>query len=73
MLCISYCLFRECLAFATEPVFTSLGHFLQDNPSSNSSSLTQSQALDEVEVKYGLLQVLVRMLPLVSRRSNLHV
>lgn len=50
---------RDCLAFATEPVFASLGNIMGDH--SNLPSLVPDQlrgyTLYDVEIKYGLLQL----------------
>jgi len=45
------CLYRDCLAFATEPVRISLANVLEH------SSGEQAIKLSEVEIKYGLIQV----------------
>ncbi|BES93414.1 STYKc [Nesidiocoris tenuis] len=49
---------RDCLAFATEPVFASLANILgnkENMPTSNTS--VNNYKLYDVEIKYGLLQV----------------
>ena len=50
--------FRDCLAFATEPVFASLANILgkRENMPLNNESITKFKLYD-VEIKYGLLQV----------------
>ena len=53
------CYFRDSLAFATEPVFSSLANvlgFLDNGPQPPNSSL-KDYKLHEIEIKYGLLQV----------------
>ncbi|KAF6204596.1 hypothetical protein GE061_018756 [Apolygus lucorum] len=49
---------RDCLAFATEPVFASLANILgyKENMPSNNSAVDTYKLFD-VEIKYGLLQV----------------
>lgn len=49
---------RDCLAFATEPVFASLANILgkRDNMPANNDSITTYKLYD-VEIKYGLLQI----------------
>jgi SCY1-like protein 2 len=52
-------MYRESLAFATEPVFASLANILgstENMPSPPPAHLTNYK-LFEVEIKYGLLQV----------------
>lgn len=55
---IKFFLFRDCLAFAAEPVFASLANILgrRDNMPLNNESVTKFKLYD-VEIKYGLLQV----------------
>jgi len=50
---------RETLAFATEPVLGSLANVLgnMENTPSPISSTLKDYTLDEIEIKYGLLQV----------------
>ena len=54
--------FRECLAFATEPVFASLANILgnHDNMGVISKELEEYK-MYEVEIKYGLLQVNIEL------------
>jgi len=54
-------IFRESLAFATEPVFASLANVIghhENMPSPVPSELKDYQ-LFEVEIKYGILQVIL--------------
>ena len=53
------CPHREALAFATEPVFSSLANVLgnRDNMGGNSTKFLENFTLFEVEIKHGLLQV----------------
>ena len=48
---------RESLAFATEPVFSSLCNVLKNSESLSSSTSIKDYKLYEIEIKYGLLQV----------------
>ena len=45
---------RDCLAFATEPVMMSLSNAIDPESSAQTK-------LDEVEIKYGLLQVFAQL------------
>ena len=53
-------LYRESLAFATEPVFASLANILgsTENMPSPPPAQLKNYKLFEVEIKYGLLQVI---------------
>ena len=50
---------RDCLAFATEPVFSSLANVLgrQDNMPTPVPAPVRDYKMFDVEIKYGLLQV----------------
>ena len=55
---------RDCLAFATEPVYASLANVLgrHDNLPSPVSPHIRDYKMFDVEIKYGLLQVIIIIL-----------
>ena len=60
---------RDCLAFATEPVLLSLANILDDESSDSSNNI------EEVEIKYGLIQVstVQRNLCACQQSTTIHV
>ena len=54
--------YRECLAFATEPVFASLANILGNHEGLGVvSKELEEYKMYEVEIKYGLLQVSLQL------------
>ena len=59
------CDYRDSLCFCTEPIFASLANVLgQRSNINNPSQELMSYNLNEIEIKYGLMQVRYRLVKL---------